>query len=220
MNLETLANISQIANATTIVGGIVFGLMQLSEYRKQRRDSVAAELMRAFMSPELGNATALIRALPDGVSADEFRRHGPETERAAVTITMTFEAMGLLVLELTGGIIVVMWHKLDPWMSQVRAEQSQPSWAEWFNGLRCSANDTRISKRLPTQNIVTGCHDNTFDYAVNCRNMPNHGCTYLGKNLQARLTALSLTIHSSRTRFVAACSIGPHGRVGLIQAFG
>lgn len=145
MNLETIADIAQIASAATIVGGIVFGLMQLSEYRKQRRDAVAAELMRAFMSSELSNAIALIRALPDGVSAEELRRYGPETERAAVIVNMTFETMGLLVfkriapfslvLDLAGGIITVMWHKLGPWMSQVRVEQTQPSWAEWFQWL-------------------------------------------------------------------------------------
>ncbi len=145
MDLETLANISQIAGATTIVGGTIFGLVQLSEYRKQRRDAVAAELMRAFMNHELANALALIRALPDGVSAEELRSKGPETERAAVLINTTFETMGLLVferiapfklvLELAGGIIIVMWHKLGPWMVQVRAEQDQPSWAEWFQWL-------------------------------------------------------------------------------------
>ncbi len=145
MDLETIANISQIASATTIVGGTVFGLLQISEYRKQRRDSVAAELMRAFMSPELANAVALIRTLPDGVSAEDLRRRGPETEKAAVLVNMTFETMGLLVferiapfklvLELTGGMIVVMWHKLGPWMQQVRKEQAQPSWAEWFEWL-------------------------------------------------------------------------------------
>jgi hypothetical protein len=58
---------------------------------------------------------------------------------------MTFETMGLLVferiapfklvLELAGGMIVVMWHKLGPWMHQVRKEQLQPSWAEWFDWL-------------------------------------------------------------------------------------
>ena len=145
MNLETIADISQIASAATIVGGIVFGLMQISEYRKQRRDAVAAELMRAFMTPELANAIAIIRALPDGVSAEELRRSGPEAERAAIMVNLTFETMGLLVferiapftlvLELTGGIIVVLWHKLDPWMTQIRLEQGQPSWAEWFEWL-------------------------------------------------------------------------------------
>jgi hypothetical protein len=73
MNLETIANISQTASATTIVGGTVFGLLKISEYRKQRRDSGAAELMRAFMTPELASAVALIRTLPDGVSAEDLR---------------------------------------------------------------------------------------------------------------------------------------------------
>jgi len=30
---------------------------------------------------------------------------------------------------------VVMWHKLGPWLTQIRIEQSQPSWAEWFQWL-------------------------------------------------------------------------------------
>jgi len=145
MDLETLANLSQIAGTVTIVGGAVFGLMQLREFRIQRRDAIAAELMRGFMSPELSNAIVLIRALPDGVSAEELRARGPEVEYAAVLINMTFETMGLLVyrriapfplvLELAGGIVVVSWRKLGAWMQQVRVEQAQPSWAEWFQWL-------------------------------------------------------------------------------------
>ena len=145
MNLETIANISQIAGMATIIGGTVFGLFELSEYRKQRRDAVAAELMRAFMNANLAHAITMIRDLPDGVSADDLRRKGPETESAAVLINTTFETMGLLVFEriapfdlvlkLAGGIIVVMWHKLRPWINQIRQEQSQPSWAEWFQWL-------------------------------------------------------------------------------------
>lgn len=156
MDLETIANLSQIAGAVTIVGGTIFGLIQLSEYRKQRRGAVAAELMRAFMNAELANALALIRALPDGVSAEELRSRGPETERAAVLINTTFETMGLLVferiapfrlvLELAGGIIVVMWHKLGPWMMQVRAEQKQPSWAEWFQWLAQQCEQHKSSR--------------------------------------------------------------------------
>jgi hypothetical protein len=30
---------------------------------------------------------------------------------------------------------VVLWRKLDAWIGTVRAEQSQPSWAEWFQWL-------------------------------------------------------------------------------------
>jgi hypothetical protein len=145
MDLDTLANLSQIIGNVTIVGGAVFALVQLRELRSQRRDAVAAEVMRGFISPELSNAITLIRALPDNVSAEQLRARGPDVERAAVLINMTFETMGLLVhrriaplplvLELAGGIIVVSWHKLGAWMQQVRIEQAQPSWAEWFQWL-------------------------------------------------------------------------------------
>jgi hypothetical protein len=40
-----------------------------------------------------------------------------------------------LAVELVGGIVVVMWRKLQPWAEQIRIEQSQPSWAEWFQWL-------------------------------------------------------------------------------------
>lgn len=145
MNIETISNISQLIGTATIVGGTVFGLIQLYELKKQSRNTVAGELMRTFMGAELANGITLIRGLPDGVSADELRAAGPEAERAAVLICTTFETMGLLVfqriapfglvVELAGGIIVVMWHKLGPWLSQIRVEQSQPSWAEWFQWL-------------------------------------------------------------------------------------
>lgn len=57
----------------------------------------------------------------------------------------TFETLGLLVfkriapfelvVELAGGIVTVLWHKLGPWLEQIRIEQAQPSWAEWFQWL-------------------------------------------------------------------------------------
>jgi hypothetical protein len=121
------------------------------------------------MAPHLADAITLIRALPDGVSAEELRRAGPETEQAAVRICMSFETMGLLVyrriapfdlvVELAGGITVMLWRKLGPWLEQIRIEQAQPSWAEWFQWLaqQCarraqqkSAPGARIEHRLET----------------------------------------------------------------------
>jgi len=146
MNLETIVGIAQIVATITVVGGTVFGLIQLAEFRKQRRDAVAGELMRAFMNPEFAQAiTVVLEELPERASADDVRRADPRVERAAVLINTTFETMGLLVferiapfplaVELVGGIVVVMWRKLQPWAEQIRIEQSQPSWAEWFQWL-------------------------------------------------------------------------------------
>lgn len=145
MNLSELANLAEILGAITIVSGLIFGLYQLSEYRKQRRDLIASDLMKTFYSPELSRAVALIRTLPDQASAEELRALGPKAEEAAVQLSTIFETMGVLVYkriapyelveELAGGMISVMYRKLAVWLEVVRREQNQPSWAERFQWL-------------------------------------------------------------------------------------
>lgn len=146
MTLTELANLAEILGALTLISGAVFGLYQVSEYRKQRREQVASELMKTFYSPELSRAVALIRSLPDDASAEVLREDlGPEGEEAAIQLCTIFETMGVLVHEriapftlveqLAGGMICVMHRKLSGWLEAVRIEQEQPSWAEWFQWL-------------------------------------------------------------------------------------
>ena len=83
------------------------------------------------------------------------RALGSGHEDAALVIGTRFETMGLLVFEriapfklvenLCGGIVVVMWRKLGPWLEAVRIEQAQPSWGEWFQWLaqQKRANNSR-----------------------------------------------------------------------------
>jgi hypothetical protein len=144
-DLATLANIAEILGALTIVGGVVFAVAQIREFRTQRREVVAVELIRSFHSPEFAHSVNLVLELPDGVSAEELRSRGPEYERAAVTVSTTYETIALLVFremtsfsmarDLTGGLAIVMWRKLVRWTDSIRAEQDQPSWAEWFQWL-------------------------------------------------------------------------------------
>jgi hypothetical protein len=145
ISLETIANVAQIIGAGTIITAVIFGSFQIREYRKRRQNMVAAELMRSFLSSDFARAVSLVRTLPEAISANDLRSRGPEYEQAAILITTTFETMGLLafrniapfslVQELAGGLIIVTWEKLSVWLNTVREEQSQPSWAEWFQWL-------------------------------------------------------------------------------------
>ena len=145
MDWNLYANIAEIIGTLTIVGGAVFGIIQLIEFRGQRRDLVAVELMRSFYNPEFSHAVTLIRDLPDNVSATDLRARSADHERAALMVAMMYETMGLLVFrriasfdlanELTGGLIVVLWRKLGVWVATVRDEQSHPRFAEWFEWL-------------------------------------------------------------------------------------
>ena len=145
MTLEDFAYLAQILGAATIFSGAAFALYQLSEYRKQRQELVASDLMKTFYSPELAKAVTLIRTLPDDASVEDVKRLGVEGELAAIQLCHTYETMGVLVHEriapyklveqLAGGILTVMYCKLRVWLEAVREEQDQPSWAEWFQWL-------------------------------------------------------------------------------------
>jgi hypothetical protein len=145
VDLDVLANVSQIIGAVSIVAGGIFAVVQLQEFREQRREAVAVEILRSFSEPAHAEAVNLIQELPDGVSAELLRSKARDYERAALMIAITYETIGLLafrgmasfsmVQELTGGLTVVMWRKLGTWVETVRREQSHRSFAEWFQWL-------------------------------------------------------------------------------------
>ncbi len=158
IDLQTLANLAEIFGVLTVIAGVLFGAYQVREFRIQRRYSITVELMRSFYNPDLARAVHLIRQLPEGISAVEMRSRGPEFEQAAILICTTYETFGLLVFrdvapfsmvrELTGGLLLTVFNKLRQWMRDVRVEQSQPSWAEWFEWLADRMQDYNESHAL------------------------------------------------------------------------
>jgi len=145
LSLSTIANIAEIIGAGSIITGLIFGWFQIRHFRAQQRDAVAINLMQTFYSDDLAEAIALLAPLPDGVRLEELQTMGNEYVKAAITITTSFETMGLLVfkgiatmdlvLDLAGGIVTTMTRKLRVWQNDMRESQQQPSWGEWFEWL-------------------------------------------------------------------------------------
>lgn len=98
-----------------------------------------------------------MQEVPDGISLKDMRERGSEYIEAAMIVTTSFEAMGLLVYkgvapmdlvqDLAGGIISVMYRKLGRWQEDLRTEQDQPSWGEWFDWLGQHASPQRTSPK-------------------------------------------------------------------------
>ena len=158
MSLEQIAAIAEIIGAFTIISGLVFGWFQIRVYRAQQRDRIATNLMQTFYNPELARAVSLLHQVPDRISARHIREMGSEFEQAAVIVTTSFETMGLLVykriakfdlvMELAGGMMASMYGKLSVWEEDIRAEQNQPSWAEWFEWIAKMA-DKHEAEKVP-----------------------------------------------------------------------
>jgi len=144
-DLNSLANIAEILSTLTVIGGALFAAIQIREFRRQRRDAAAVQLAQTFYQPEFAHAVQLLRQLPDDVSAADLRASSPDCEVAAIIVCTRYETLALMVFDemmsfslvrqLTGGLVVVLWRKLRRWNEQIRIEQSQPSWAEWFQWL-------------------------------------------------------------------------------------
>lgn len=155
-NLATLANLAEIIGASSIVTGLIFGWVQVRSYRAQQRDAVAINLAQTFYNQDLARALTLLQEVPDGVNQQELRARGNDYVNAAITVTTSFETMGLLVfkrvasmdlvLDLAGGIVTTMNRKLRRWQEDVREAQAQPSWAEWFEWLGDQAEKRKTGK--------------------------------------------------------------------------
>ncbi|MEH6589796.1 MAG: hypothetical protein V7746_06065 [Halioglobus sp.] len=156
LTLTTLANLAEIIGACSILTGLAFGFFQIRQYRAQQRDAIAINLSQTFYNRDLARAITLMQNVPDGSTLAEIRALGHKYEAAALTVCTSFETMGLLVfkriapldlvLDLAGGIVSVMYKKLLPWLNDVRAEQDQPSFAEWFEWLGEKAIELKTDK--------------------------------------------------------------------------
>ena len=144
--IATWGSIAEIIGAGSIVTGLIVGWIQIRHLRRQQRDAVAINLAQTFYSRDLANSIALLQPLPDNISLQQLRDMGDAYSVAAMTVCTSFETMGLLaykriapmdlVLDLAGGIVSVMCVKLRRWNQEIREEQKQPSWAEWFEAGR------------------------------------------------------------------------------------
>ena len=145
MNLQTLANFAEIFGAVLVITGVFFGLMEVRHYRQQRQETASMEIMRAFQSIDFTRALRLVMDYED-----KCRRCGEEPiprelEDAAMLVSTTLEAVGLMVFQrivpfrlvqqLMGGTIQASWRVLKPHTEWLREKLCRPSIHEWFQWL-------------------------------------------------------------------------------------
>lgn len=145
MDLQTLANLSQIIGVTAVIAAVVFGVLQVRQFRVQRRDAAGAELVRSFQDARFVRAYQVLGVLPAEATAEEFRAAGPEVEEAALALGMRYELIGLLVFreimplslvaQSTGSVAIKFWGKMRAWVVEKREAEGQPHLLEWFQWL-------------------------------------------------------------------------------------
>lgn len=141
MDVGTLAN---VATATAVVTGLIFGIVEIRHARREREERAAYEVVHAIMTPEWIRSIVLVQSINEHIAPEELEGDRKLVD-AAHSVGIILEALGYAVFkgivplrvadELVGGSVRVAWRKMRGYVEFERARSgSQKSW-EWFQWL-------------------------------------------------------------------------------------
>ena len=144
-DLGTIANLSEIVGTVFVVGGVIFATIQIRQIQRQRKETAAIEMMRAWQDPGFSRS---FYALATAASIDEEnieRLFGPEQPlgKDAYIVFGLLESVGVMVyrdiltpeiaFDLLGGATIALWEKYFIWIERNRATNARAyEWFEWL----------------------------------------------------------------------------------------
>jgi hypothetical protein len=145
LSLQTLANLAEIFSACLVITGVFFGIMEVRNYRQQRQESAAMEIIRTFQNQSFTNALRVVMDYEYECKNCADESIPKELQDAAMLISTTMETVGLmvnqrivpfrLVQQLMGGTIQASWRVLTPHTEWLREKLNRPAVHEWFQWL-------------------------------------------------------------------------------------
>ncbi|MCA0932039.1 hypothetical protein LCM02_06220 [Lutimonas saemankumensis] len=139
---EFLTQLAPILSFITIIIAIIFGVIQLKQFKTQRKDIAAVEIMRTMQDAQF---TESLHVINHSEQLDSLKEVNPNLEKAIFAITTKFETLGFLVYkrvipiefveQLVGGVCLALWEKLNLYVLEYRKINDQKLFLEWFEWL-------------------------------------------------------------------------------------
>ena len=137
--------IFQAVEAVAVVIAVGFAIVQVRQYRREKRREAALELLHSFQTPEFAKALNIVFNLPDGLSKEEIESTVGDDFHLVYALMTTWESLGILVcrgevdLELVddffSGPIKISWQKLKGHVMGERSMLDRDTIEEWFQWL-------------------------------------------------------------------------------------
>jgi hypothetical protein len=145
MSWEAVTAVGTVFTGLVIVVTAFVGVNQLRQFRAQRRDAAAVELVRSLQDDTFLDAYRMIFAAGDDALSADPRQTTAPYNRAAVVLGFRFEMIGVLVYrgtipfeiaeELVGGFVLLAWRRLKNTILEARIALAWPMFLEWFQWL-------------------------------------------------------------------------------------
>ena len=142
MSLEVVLQAIETAAVAT---GVAFAIVQVRQYRRDRRRAAAIELLHSFQAPAFAEALNIVYNLPDDLSREELEARLEGRFHILYSLVTTWESLGILVhmgevdLDLVedffSGPILISWRKLQRHVIGERAATRRDTIEEWFQWL-------------------------------------------------------------------------------------
>ncbi|MHB1195000.1 MAG: DUF4760 domain-containing protein [Longimicrobiales bacterium] len=144
MNNRT-AQLLNVLQTVAIVGGLVYGGIQLAQVRDEQHRQADAQMAQSFLTAEFIKGYTFVLTMPDSLDFQTLQTEYPQEVTGMMLVTQTFETIGIMVyrgdIELAtvddflGTGVMDCWRKLQPMTVQYRLDSHAPSIAEWFQWL-------------------------------------------------------------------------------------
>lgn len=139
-----LGTISDLVTTLAVALGVIFGLVQLRQATRSRRDHAAVDIVRTVQTQEVRQAVGRILALPNDVDPHHIRSD-PQLLADALAIDSACEMWGCMVFEkvvdhrmldrMVGGWVRGTWRRLRLWVESERVQNRNPNVGEWWQWL-------------------------------------------------------------------------------------
>jgi hypothetical protein len=137
--------ISQIVEAFAVVIGVGFAIIQVKQYKLNKRREAALVLLHSFQTPSFAKALNLVYKLPDGLSKKQIEDQLGDEFHLVYALMTTWESLGILVYrgeidldmidDFFSGPIIISWKKLRGHIIEERSLLGRDTIEEWFQWL-------------------------------------------------------------------------------------
>lgn len=137
--------IFQGIESIAVVIAVGFAIVQVRQYRRDKRREAAMELLHAFQTPEFAKALCIVYEMPEGLSDEEVKKFAGSDFHLVYAMATTWESIGVLVcrgeidLQLVddffSGPIRISWRRLEKFVKAERKANERETIFEWFQWL-------------------------------------------------------------------------------------
>ncbi len=137
--------IFQAVEAVAVVIAVGFAIVQVRQYRREKRREAAVELLHSFQTPQFAKALNIVFNLPDGLSKEEIESTVGDDFHLVYALMTTWESFGILVFrgevdldlvdDFFSGPIKISWQKLQGHVMGERSMLERDTIEEWFQWL-------------------------------------------------------------------------------------